>query len=196
MSKWFEKEHEGSSNIMYSRIRLARNWEAFPFPSRLDRDESSRLVDSLKDGLSELRDGSGEPLGYRSLEEIKSADRIALRERRILNRAAVEKTGAAGLFLSEDESESLVLGVDDHIRLQLLAPGLSLEQLWKRADQIDDEINQHFSYAFDEKYGYLTAFPTMLQQLCRKCKDLRSNTRSFGHTEGSGGCSAQGQATH
>lgn len=69
---------------------------------------------------------------------MQQAEKKALRERRILNRCAVEKTYAQGLYLSEDESESILLGADDHIRMQFLAPGLCLEKLWQKADAADD----------------------------------------------------------
>ena len=154
MSKWYEKTLEEKSNIIYSRIRLARNWDEYVFPSRLDEEGSRELVDGLKDGLKEI------PYPYYALENMQQAEKKALRERRILNRCAVEKTYAQGLYLSEDESESILLGADDHIRMQFLAPGLCLEKLWQKADAADDRINEHFPYAYDEKYGYLTTFPT------------------------------------
>ena len=62
-----------------------------------------------------------------------------------------------------------LLGADDHIRIQFLAPGLDLEDLWKKADQMDDFINERFSYAFDEKYGYLTTFPTNVGTGLKAC---------------------------
>ena len=127
MSKWYEKTLEEKSNIIYSRIRLARNWDEYVFPSRLDEEGSRELVDGLKDGLKEI------PYPYYALENMQQAEKKALRERRILNRCAVEKTYAQGLYLSEDESESILLGADDHIRMQFLAPGLCLEKLWQKA---------------------------------------------------------------
>ena len=54
MSKWYEKTLEEKSNIIYSRIRLARNWDEYVFPSRLDEEGSRELVDGLKDGLKEI----------------------------------------------------------------------------------------------------------------------------------------------
>ena len=48
MSKWYEKTLEEKSNIIYSRIRLARNWDEYVFPSRLDEEGSRELVDGLK----------------------------------------------------------------------------------------------------------------------------------------------------
>ncbi len=140
MSKWYEDTLKEPSNIIYSRIRLARNWDEYVFPSRLDEAGSRKLVDGLRDGLNDLGEKTGRKLAYRPLETMGQMEKKALRERRILNRCAVEKNCAQGLYLSEDESESILLGADDHIRLQLLAPGLCLEKLWQKADGMDDAI--------------------------------------------------------
>ena len=37
---------------------------------------------------------------------------------------------------------------------------MDLSAALKDADQIDDYVDERFSYAFDEKYGYLTSYPT------------------------------------
>ena len=68
------------------------------------------------------------------------------------------------MILSEDESTAILLNGDDHVRIQTLQTGLTLEQLYERADKIDDYISERFDYAFDEKYGYLTSFPTNVAQ--------------------------------
>ena len=47
---------------------------------------------------------------WNDLAAMNGAQKQALRERRILNRTAVEKNGPGGLYLSEDESCSLLLG--------------------------------------------------------------------------------------
>ena len=60
------------------------------------------------------------------------------------------------------ESESVLLCGDDHIRIQCSMGGLSLQKLWNRANELDDAVNEKFAYAFDSKYGYLTAFPTTM----------------------------------
>ena len=48
MSRWYEGIHEERSNIIYSRIRLSRNWDECVFPSRLDEAGSRQLVERLK----------------------------------------------------------------------------------------------------------------------------------------------------
>ena len=144
MSRWYEGIHEERSNIIYSRIRLSRNWDECVFPSRLDEAGSRQLVERLKEGLKDAPTRDGGIFSWYALETMNGAKKQALRERRILNRTAVEMSRPGGLYLSEDESCSLLLGTDDHIRLQLLAPGLDLEQLWKAADELDDYINERF----------------------------------------------------
>ena len=151
MSKWYDAIDCSQSNIMYSRIRLARNWDEYVFPSRLTRGQCEELVTSLKDGLADIGSLVGREYHFLRLDSLQGLEKQALRERRILNQAAVERQEPSGLYLSDDEAESLVLGGDDHIRMQHLAPGLKLEELWQRADAMDDYVNERFSYAYPDK---------------------------------------------
>ena len=160
MLRWFEKTDEKRPGVISSRIRLVRNWEEYKFPAMLGTQESEEMVRRLEFGLKDLSEVEGRKYEYAMLEDLEELDRAALRERRIINRAAVEKKAPAGIILSEDEDTSILLNGDDHIRLQLLSSGLHLEELWERADVLDDYINERFPYAFDDRYGYLTSFPT------------------------------------
>lgn len=178
MGKWFDSVDNKSSNIVYSRVRLARNWDEYAFPSRMTREQCLEMLDRMKDGLKEIGDVAGCEYQYEQLDEEQELKKLALRERRILNLAAVNKKEPCGLFLSEDEGSSIVLGGDDHIRMQFLSPGLKLDELWQKADAMDDYINERFSYAFDEKYGYLTSFPTNVGTGLRACVVLHLPTLS------------------
>lgn len=160
MLKWFEKLETEKPNMIFSRIRLVRNWNEYQFPSRLTDKQGSELIKRLEFGLKDLGELDHKNYEFAMLGNLKELDRLALRERRILNTAAVTKKGPIGVLVSSEEDTSLVFNSDDHIRFQLLAPGLCLDELWKQADQIDDYINARFPYAFDDKYGYMTSFPT------------------------------------
>lgn len=162
MLKWFEKtaEDSGRPGIISSRIRLARNWEAYRFPSSLEEKEGEELVRQMEFGLKELPMVEEKRYDFLFLKDMEDLDRLAFRERRVLNRGAVENRKPSGLVLSEDEATGIVINGDDHVRLQLLAMGLYLEELWERADSLDDFINQRFPYSYDQRYGYLTSFPT------------------------------------
>ncbi len=183
MSRWFEQTDCTGSNVVYSRVRLARNWDEYAFPAKLDQKQAQELLERLKEGLKEIGGLDGNTYVCRDLNLIKDLERMALRERRILNSATVSKREPAGLMLSEDEASSLILGGDDHIRIQLLSPGLNLDELWARMDRMDDYVNERFSYAFDDKYGYLTSFPTNVGTGLRACVVLHlpvlSQVRKF-----------------
>lgn len=180
MLKWFEQTESHQPNIVSSRVRLVRNWDQYRFPKSLSAAESETLVKRLEFGLKDLKELDGRNYEYAYLEELDELSRRALRERRILNSSILEKKDTVGLIVSGDESVSVVLNGDDHIRIQLLAPGLHLNELWKRADAIDDYINARFSYAFDEKYGYLTSFPTNVGTGMRASVTLHLPTLSLG----------------
>lgn len=180
MLKWFEQMEGHQPNIVSSRVRLVRNWDQYRFPKSLSAAESEELVKRLEYGLKDLKELDGREYEYAYLEELDELSRRALRERRILNSSILEKKDTVGLIVSGDESVSVVLNGDDHIRMQLLSPGLHLNELWKRADAMDDYINARFSYAFDEKYGYLTSFPTNVGTGMRASVTLHLPTLSMG----------------
>jgi protein arginine kinase len=160
MLKWFEQKDTGRPGVISSRIRLVRNWQDYRFPSTLDEKESSEMVHRLEFGLRDLGKAEGGNFEFAMLGELEELNRMVLKERRVLNSAAVLNKKPAGILISENEDTGIVLNCDDHIRIQLFQMGLHLEELWERAGRIDDYINERFVYAFDERYGYLTSFPT------------------------------------
>lgn len=178
--KWFECADPNQPGVISSRVRLARNWDQYAFPARLQQKESMEMIRRLEYGLRDLGSLDGKHYEYAYLDELSELDRKALRERRVLNSTIAAKKTPTGIIISEEEDTSIVLNGTDHIRLQLMAPGLHLEELWKRGDQIDDYMNARFSYAFDEKYGYLTSFPTNVGTAMRASVVLHLPTLSLG----------------
>lgn len=160
MMKWFEQEDRENPGIISSRVRLVRNWDQYPFPSRLSEKESTEMIRRLQYGLKDIGSLGGGDYEYARLSELSELDRRALRERRVFNSTIAAKKTPVGIIISGKEDVNIVLNGTDHIRIQVQAVGQHLNDLWKRADQIDDYINARFSYSFDEKYGYLTSFPT------------------------------------
>ena len=107
MSKWFEEIDSKNSNVIYSRVRLARNWDEYVFPSRMTAAQCSEMVERLREGLKGLKDQDGRDLSYSQLDQMQELEKMALRERRILNMACVSRKEPSGLLLSADESAAL-----------------------------------------------------------------------------------------
>ncbi len=49
---------------------------------------------------------------------------------------------------------------EDHLRIQVMLSGLSLQEVWERINRIDDQLEERVAYAFSPTLGYLTACPT------------------------------------
>lgn len=160
MMRWYEEVKNDPSNIVSSRVRLARNWNQYKFPARLEPEEARRMIGRLKSQLRELPDWDGRDYEYFDFETMEDLDKTAFRERRLLNKTLVEKKSPGGMICSEDERVSLVLNGDDHMRLQVIEPGMNLSCCYEEANRLDDYINEKIEYAYNEKYGYLTSYPT------------------------------------
>jgi protein arginine kinase len=64
------------------------------------------------------------------------------------------------VIVGDKEAVSIMLNEEDHIRLQVITPGLQLRQSWEMISSIDDELGRKIDYAFSPNWGYLTACPT------------------------------------
>ena len=146
--------------FVQNRLRLVRNVEGHVFPGRLSHEERGEMLAFLEEKVLPLMAGDGQPYTYCHLNELDANHLNALYERRVINHSRVEDKEAAGLALSPDESVSLVLNGEDHLRLQLLSSSQSLENMWPALSELDDEVGERVPYAFDQKYGYLTSFLT------------------------------------
>lgn len=160
MTRWYEKVENDPSNMIFSRIRLARNWEEYKFPSKLSDEEAKIMIDRLKGELNCLPDEGSGSYQYIDLETMEELDRMSLKERRQLSKALVEKTTPGGMILSQDERISIVFNGDDHIRIQVLGKGIDLKGCYEIANRLDDFVNDKIVYSFNSKYGYLTSYPT------------------------------------
>ena len=55
-----------------------------------------------------------------------------------------------------------MINEEDHLRIQVLRPGLDFSSVWKHADEVDSGIESAINYAYDGELGFLTACPTNL----------------------------------
>lgn len=147
-------------NYISSRIRLARNFDNALFPSKLSDTEAKKLIDKTIGELSNISTDLGMQTNADILDRISEIERMSMYDRKILNLTLAKKKTPTGIILNDNEDISIVINGDDHIRLQTLSVGISLYELLEKANRIDDYINEHFEYAFNEKYGYLTTYPT------------------------------------
>lgn len=160
MEKWYEKEGRDSDVVVASRVRLSRNLAGYPFPDTLEEQKRMELSAQMEDALKGLSTITEHEFNVCHIDKMSEQHRLALAERAIINKSVAVKRKPMSLMLSDDESISIVFNGDDHIRIQVSVAGNHLMGAWNKADRVDDFVNERYEYAFDERYGYLTSFPT------------------------------------
>jgi protein arginine kinase len=141
-----------------SRVRLARNLAAFPFSSRATGFQKAEIESLLRERIAKL--GLTPALDYLSLAKLSALDRQFLVERQLISRELATAEGPRGVALGNHEIVSVMINEEDHLRLQVMRSGFTLDETWQEADRLDDLLEQRITYAFSEEFGYLTACPT------------------------------------
>ncbi|MDF2486003.1 MAG: putative ATP:guanido phosphotransferase Hore [Herbinix sp.] len=160
MLKWYEQIAPDNDVVISSRVRLARNLETFPFSSKIDEEQASALVSEVKQIAVALSEKENRRYYACNISTLSEIDKIAMVERHIVSPLLAEKEQTTGLILADDETVSIMINEEDHVRIQAIVGGMNLEQAYEEADRIDDIANEKLHFAYDEKYGYLTACPT------------------------------------
>jgi protein arginine kinase len=160
VSSWMSQEGPDSDIVLSSRIRLARNIEDFQFPTVFTNEEAQEIVDLFEKTFAHK---SYVPFGKFELlkmNELQPIEKRVLVEKHLISPHLAEDCAFGACLLSENEEVSIMINEEDHIRIQCLFPGLQLTEALDVANQLDDWIETHVNYAFDEKRGYLTSCPT------------------------------------
>ena len=64
------------------------------------------------------------------------------------------------MAISADETMSVMVNEEDHLRMQRLASGLQLDAVLRRREPGGRRVERQLDYAFSKRWGYLTACPT------------------------------------
>ncbi len=151
------------SNVVVStRVRLARNIKGYPFPCKLTEQGGEKVIAAVKSALKESNSPIAEEFGFIKLSELDELRGISLVEKRAVSPEFISDRRGRALLLSGDETMSIMINEEDHIRLQVIKKGLALEEAYDIADKLDTLLDERLDFAFDEKLGYLTQCPTNL----------------------------------
>jgi protein arginine kinase len=153
-------EDEYSDIVISSRIRLARNIEAFPFPNRASKAQLGKIVSKVKDACTKCR--GLENANYIEIERLATWDAKYFVERRLASPQFVEKEVPAMLVIGKNETLSIMINEEDHVRVQCLEAGLEIDSAWKKISNMDDQLEENLNFSFSKELGYLTACPTNL----------------------------------
>lgn len=156
--EWLRGTGPEADIVISSRIRLARNLSAFPFTNRASMHQKAEVEQHFRDRLGKL--DFAPRLDYLSVAGLSPLDRQLLVERQLVSRELSSADGPRGVAVAPPETISIMVNEEDHLRLQVIRSGFTLDEAWSDIDRLDDALEQKVTYAFSEEFGYLTACPT------------------------------------
>lgn len=160
LSEWMHGTGPDADIVSSSRIRIARNVSAYPFPMLATKSQSQEVLDKVAevakgDDLSKFG-----KFTLIKLADLNELEKKVLVEKHLISPNLANESQNGAVILSENESISIMVNEEDHLRIQCLRPGFQIKDAWTIANQVDDLFEKHLEYAFDEKRGYLTSCPT------------------------------------
>ena len=143
-----------------TRMRLARNFADYPFPNRLMHDahadeQAEEMIQRVEEELARI-----EEFTLYKMSAISEEKAAFLKERNLISRDLLSHRRISAALVSQDESISVMLNEEDHVREQYFRKGFDLKNAYERLEGVDDAIAAYMPFAYDEEYGYLTACPT------------------------------------
>jgi len=161
LSSWLQLDTDATDHIVISsRIRLARNFDGILFTNRNDMSSLEKVNTISRGLLQPLKEADGHQYSNINLEQLSERERAILVEKHLMSPALEEKLPYRNLVVSDDASIVIMVNEEDHLRIQSMVSGLRLDVAYERILKIDKTIEDKYPYAFDERFGYLTACPT------------------------------------
>ena len=158
-SGWLRGTGPNSEIVFSSRIRLARNLEKMIFSNWANPEQQEQTLAVIQPVVKELEMIRNNGLFLR-MKELSSVDKQFLVERHLISREHIAKSESKGVAISADETLSIMINEEDHLRIQVLLPGFNLDECWEMIEKVDGELEKGLQFAFSPKLGYLTACPT------------------------------------
>lgn len=162
MGNWYSAHNPQDDIAVSSRVRLARNIKGLPFPSRMTESDRKKLNEQVKAALLESNTPFAKSLKFINMADVPENEKYSMVERHIISPEFAASSKERAIIISEDESISIMIGEEDHLRIQVILGGLQLEKAYDTAEQLDSLLCDGLGFAFDESLGFLTECPTNL----------------------------------
>jgi len=169
-TEWLKGTGAMCDVVMSSRARAARNLAGFPFPPAASSADRSQIMEICRRCIESLDRDNSTTIRWFDLRDSEPVDRRLLVERQLMSRQHARgrySNGEGGpdsprgvAVVEPGERVSILVNEEDHLRMQAIGAGLSLQACLDEINRLDDGIEEVVEYAFHPQFGYLTACPT------------------------------------
>ena len=153
---WYKNIGPKNDMMISTRVRLARNISGYPFAGKLSPADGEKIIDLVWAALAPI---SKDFTLYKT-HKLSPIKQQALIEKHLISPDLTGGNFPRAAIINKEESVSIMVNEEDHIRIQCLVPGFAPDAAWDMANRIDDLLGEYLDFAFHEKYGYLTSCPT------------------------------------
>jgi len=170
-----------SSQVISTRIRVARSVEGFPFNSKMSSDNLLQLEAKVRYVLDTQFRGK-----YYSLGNITDTERLMLLERHFLfeecDRFTTGGGGCAfwpvgrGVFVTDAQNLIFWINEEDHLRVISIEQGGNLQSVYSRLAGAVNNLEKHLNFVHDKKLGFLTFCPTNIGTTLRSSVHVKFST--------------------
>lgn len=157
---WYDIDNTDNDIVISSRVRLARNLRKYPFSMKINSNQVLDMIKDVKNAVIDNYSASNQKFKYIDLKNLTDVGKISMAENHIISTDFLKNTQPTALLLNENETLSIMINEEDHIRIQAVLAGNSMDKVWTLTDEADNLLEQSLEYAYDSEYGYLTSCPT------------------------------------
>lgn len=161
MENWMSGVEKNEDIVISSRVRLARNIKDSNFPNSLSDIEGREIVSIIENNINKIQMESNTFKTIKLWEEDENEIGI-LFEKHLISPNLIKSKNKSALITNNDETLSIMVNEEDHLRLQAITKGLNIREAYKQVDRLDNLLDDKLEYCFNEEIGYLTACPTNL----------------------------------
>jgi len=160
LNRWYIEKGPDFDVVMSSRVRLARNFKQYPFPSNMNEEQAKEVINAAKLSMKKIGSEMNQNVKFINMLRLEPLEKQAMVEKHIISPEMAQSEIQSGVIITNDERFSIMINEEDHLRIQTLFSGMQLNNAWDECNKLDDILEQDNEFAFDVKYGYLTCCPT------------------------------------
>ncbi len=156
--EWMRTDGPHHDIVISSRVRLARNLRDLPFPGWAKKADRIAILEQLKPQVETLDDMGDAFSEY--LQDLSALEKQVLVERHLISREHAAKGIGSAVVMNRQQTLSIMINEEDHLRMQAIRCGFQLKNAYKLANKADNSLEDSLEFAYSPQLGYLTACPT------------------------------------
>ena len=155
-AQWLDASGPDADIVISTHCRLVRNLADYPFTEQCTLDEKGQVENRILDALHNIN--VIDKGVYYPLPELDELQAQLLVERELITSDIINCKGPRGAYFNDTQSTGITINDTNHLTLISHASGQQLQELWSALSINDDTLAGVLDMAFDDKYGFLTAY--------------------------------------